>query len=127
MAFISIIYNEGGNPLNYESVEISSSFSNEVKIFDTGNFINDWFNTIKYFIFELENEPFLTSSSVDHFFMDGADFDAAYLHVENNVAILKYIDRNDEMWYVDPITEGIELYVEPGTQPTWEELKEYCK
>lgn len=127
MAYININYNEGGEPLNYQNVTIGSMLNNNSKVFESGDFVKDWFNVIKYYFQEMGGEPLLSSSSVDHFFMDGADYDSAYLHFENDLPVLKYVDRSDKNWYNGPIVEGIELFVEPGTQPTWEELKEYCK
>jgi hypothetical protein len=127
MAYININYNEGGEPLNYQNVTIGSMLNNNSKVFESGDFVKDWFNVIKCYFQEMGDEPLLSSSSVDHFFMDGADYDGAYLHFENDMPVLKYVDRNNKNWYNDPIVEGIELFVEPGTQPTWEELKEYCK
>lgn len=127
MAYININYNEGGEPLNYQNVTIGSMLNNNSKVFESGDFVKDWFNVIKCYFQEMGDEPLLSSSSVDHFFMDGADYDDAYLHFENDMPVLKYVDRNNKNWYNDPIVEGIELFVEPGTQPTWEELKEYCR
>lgn len=66
---------------------------------------------------------FAGSSSVDHFFMDGADklYDEAYL-IDATVggetkSVLSY--EYDE--------DAIKFYVPKSTQPTWAELKEMCK
>jgi hypothetical protein len=72
---------------------------------------------------EIESH-FCGSSSVGHFFMDGADkfFDEAYLIDEimngKTKRVLKYDD-----YYEDNII----FYVPKGTRPTWTELKEICK
>lgn len=43
---------------------------------------------------------------------------------------LKYIDYSDEHWYItqqDVCENGWEFFVDEGTTPTWEELKEMCR
>lgn len=123
MAVYGINYDEGNEKdLGYESVDISYG-GNQEKIFNSGNFVKDWFDLVKFIIMELsETEPhFVGSSSVDHFFMDGADelYDEAFLVTdENNVSELCYGNFEDL---------GIKLHVLKGTQPTWNELKEMCK
>jgi len=133
MAFITINYDEGNDEnLGYESVEIHYG-KNEKKVFDSGDFVKDWFDMRKMMIMELsKTEPhFMHSSSVDHFIMDGAPYDSAYLHFTKDKAILKYVNTKknnldmDEMIANHDIYEnGIEFFVEENTTPTWEELKE---
>jgi hypothetical protein len=133
MAVFGINYDEGNKLLNYKSVYVSCYDENLNRVFDTGNFVKDWFDLIKYIITELsEIEPHFTgSSSIDHFFMDGANnlYDSAYLHVIDGEPVLKYLDRSDPNWYItqQDICEGTELYVLENTQPSWNELKEMCK
>jgi hypothetical protein len=128
MAVIGINYDEGADALNYKSVYIHSS---NLKVnFDSGNFIKDWYDAIKKYLTELSEEEFLShSSSVNHFIMDGAKFDSAYLHMVDGKAILKYFDKTDPNWWKtqsDVDENGIEFFVPENTQPTWEELKEMC-
>lgn len=116
--------------LKYESVYIH--YRNGKKIFNSGNFIKDWFDAKKFFQLELmDKEPYLSGSSTcDHFFMDGAKFDSAYLHIVDGKPVLKYINTSDENWVItqrDVYDNGWEFFVEPGTQPTWEELKQKYK
>lgn len=135
MAYTTINYNDGEKDnLGYESVEIhyGRGRNEKKKFFNTGNFVKDWFDLKKLQITELsDTEPFFThSSSVDHFIMDGAPYDSAYLYMEGEKAVLKYIDRTDPMYLIsqqDIYEGGIEFFVPEGTQPTWEELKEMCK
>lgn len=123
MAVFTINYDEGNKEnLNYKSIEIHYDSLKQKKMFDSGNFVKDWFDLIKFVITELsKTEIHITSSStIDHFFMDGADklYDKVYLNIINNEATLCYdLDDNDEDYY---------LYVSKDTQPTWKELKEMC-
>jgi len=84
----------------------------------------------KFMVMEIENESIFTYSSiVNHFIMDGAPYDSAYLHTVNGKGVLKYIDRTNPKWYldIDGIADGIEFFVHEGTTPTWEELKTLCE
>ncbi len=130
MAIIGINYKEP-NTQKYQSVRISYG-EKEEKLFATGNFIKDWYDMRKFTAFELsDSEPyFCHSSSVDHFIMDGAPYDSAYLHMIDDKPVLKYLDRSDSLWFInqrDIVDNGIEFFVPEGTQPTWEELKKMCE
>src|SRR5690606_16097134 len=121
MAVININYDEGNEmDLGYESVEISYDNLKSKKVFNSGNFVKDWFDCIKFCILELPdgNHPIVHSSSVDHFFMDGAKYDSAYL-ITNDASKKVYLSYPAK----DEDTDGIELFVPDGTKPTWEELK----
>jgi hypothetical protein len=114
--------------LKYKSVYIH--YRGGEKIFDSGNFIKDWFDAKKFYSQELiDKEPHLSGSSTcDHFLMDGAEFDSAYLHMDDNKPVLKYVDRSDDLFIQRQVWDGgWEFFVKEGTQPTWEELKEMCK
>jgi hypothetical protein len=115
--------------LKYQLVYIH--YQGGEKVFDSGNFIKDWFDAKKFFSQELMDIEFHLSgsSTCDHFHMDGADFDSAYLHIVDDKPVLMYLDREDPNWFMtqrDVYEKGWEFFVEPGTQPTWEELKKYC-
>lgn len=132
MAMIGIHYS-GGNyhddddkliecPIDYHNVYLYLT-SDEEYIFDTGDFLKDWFNAKKKFLEFHERELRLAqSSSVDHFIMDGAPYDSAYL---------VFKDENDEKGELSydekDYDKGWEMFVQKGTTPTWEELKQYCK
>lgn len=115
--------------LKYESVYIH--YQGGEKVFDSGNFIKDWYAAKFFFATQLMDKELLSgSSSCNHFHMDGANFDSAYLHMGKDEAVLKYVDKSDEYWFVnqrDIYENGWEFFVEKGTTPTWSELKEYCK
>ena len=125
MAVYGINYDEGNKDLGYKSVRIHYAGDSE-RLFNSGNFVKDWFDLMKFIITELhETEPhFVGSSDVDHFFMDGADelYDTAYL-------VFNEQEKKHILYYgrVREVQEGIEFHVPKGTQPTWEELKEMCK
>ncbi len=135
MAVIGINY-DGGNrydendelveaPVNYESVYLH--YDGGEKIFNSGNFVKDWYDAKKFYLNELSETEYLSGSSTcDHFIMDGAKFDSAYLHVIDEVPVLKYLDREDPKWYLSKDADGWEFFVEEGTKPTWEELRAFC-
>jgi hypothetical protein len=124
MAVYGIDYNEGNEKdLGYKSVHISYGNLDKEKVFNSGNFVKDWYDLVRFIVMELsETEShFVGSSSVDHFFMDGAKFDEAYLIdaiVDGETkSVLSY--EYDE--------DALKFYVPEGTRPTWIELKEMCK
>jgi hypothetical protein len=132
MIYTTINYSEGNKKnLGYKSVEIHFG-KDEKKFFDTGNFVKDWWDRTKFIIQELleDGDVFVHSSSVDHFIMDGAPYDSAYLHVVDEKPVLKYVDMTDPDYLftqADIFEKGTEMFVPEGTKPTWEELKEICK
>lgn len=101
------------------------------EIFNSGNFIKDWFDAKKRYLEIQDQEPYLSGSSTcDHFQMDGAKFDSGYLHIVDNKPVLKYVDTTDPNYLFtqrDIYEDGWEFFVPEGTQPTWEELREMCK
>lgn len=124
MAVISISYKEP-NPETYKHVRISYGDLNKEKIFDSGNFIVDWYNLNKWLSEEIEGElksehAFSNSSSVDHFIMDGANVQSRYLKFDEDGN--PYL--SDKYDWLD---EGAELFIPEGENWTWEQLKEYIK
>jgi hypothetical protein len=121
--------------LKYESVYIH--YQEGEKIFNSGNFIKDWFDAKKFFQEELmDKEPYLSGSSTcDHFIMDGAKFESAYLHIIEDKPVLRYCTwEDDSQDKIEILIENREIYekgweffVPEGTKPTWEELKESFK
>jgi hypothetical protein len=149
MAVIGIKY-KGGNSYDeddnlvegeilYESVYLHTS--EKEMIFNSGNFPKDWYDAKKAFITSQEENPndpnyfhLSGSSTCDHFIMDGAKFESAYLHMEGDNPVLKYcvpyedLDSVEDMIKNQSIYEGgWEFFVPEGTKPTWEELKESFK
>lgn len=113
MAVVSVNYKEF-KPKSYQGVEVRYG-QNKRKNFKSGNFVKDWFDYIKFCIMELSETEvhFSHSSSLDHFIMDGAPYDSAYL-------------KDKELVYENE--DGlIEFFVPTGTKPTWAELKKMCE
>lgn len=132
MAIIGIHYGGGTfhdeegnlveNPIKYREVYLHLCSGDEEYTFDSGDFVKDWFHAKKKFLEFHEEEVSLgASSTVDHFIMDGAPYDSAYLVFKdgNEMGELSY---NEEDYKT-----GWEMFVPKGTTPTWEELKKYCK
>lgn len=116
MAVRRIRYEEGTDT-GYESVEIVYG-ENQLKEFSSGDFVKDWYDAMKWYIFaEHKNEyGLINSSSVDHFIMDGAPYDSAYLIPD---------DKNSRLVY-EYDEKRLEFFVKKGTTPTWKELKKLC-
>jgi hypothetical protein len=118
MSVRTIRYDEP-NVSTYTSVDIIDGKNKHV--FNTGDFIKDWFDSTKFALTGgLGEHPMLMhSSSVDHFIMDGGKnkYDSAWLLIDKDGAELTY----------DYTDEGFELFVPKGTKPTWKELKEICQ
>ena len=117
MALIGIVYDDR-NATSYEGVKVSESYTDKDYLFNSGNFPVDWFNAKRFYLLNLQNREMFFSglSSCDHFFMDGADklYDSAWLVMDGETPKLVY-----EYTY-----NGWEFFVNKGTRPTWQELKE---
>lgn len=130
MAIIGIHYS-GGNyyndddilidcPIEYHKVYLHT-ISDDEYIFDTGDFIKDWYNAKKKFLEFYEREGSLKySSTVDHFIEEGAPYEKVYLIPE-----VEY-DYKGKLDY-DYKENGLLMFVNKGDKLTWEELKKYCK
>jgi hypothetical protein len=96
----------------------------------SGDFIKDW-HDLNFDIYKHQKyDHIVFSSSLDHFFFDGADYDSAYLmNIKDDVWELVYIERNDMSLLEehDIVDRGIEIFVPSGTKMTWEEYKQAYK
>jgi hypothetical protein len=123
------------NPSTFKYESIRLHFGKERLEFKSGNFVKDWYDAKKKYMGIMGEEPYLSASSdVDHFQGDGGKFDSAYLHIENDKAVLKYCSYDDSLDMMETLVanrkiyeDGWEFFVPEGTKPTWEELKEMCK
>lgn len=117
MSVTSINYEEGSKEkdLGYKHVSVYHG-SDKHQYFKSGDFVKDWYDATKFVIYLDGEFHHCNSSSVDHFIMDGAEFDSMYLGFD------------DEQGKTVLSTEygGIELFVKKGTTPTWDELRELC-
>ena len=113
----------------YESVRLHTR--KEKFVFNSGNFVKDWYDAKKKYMEIMDEEPYLSaSSSVNHFQWDGGKFDSAYLHNVDEKPVLKYVDESNPNYLytqMDVYEKGWEFFVPEGTKPTWEELKEMCE
>ena len=90
MAIISVRYDEGNKKnLGYKSIEITLHSGDKI-VFNSGDFIKDWYQLNNHIAQKLSHTEdfFCHSSSIDHFFMDGAKFSNAYLHIVDDKPIL---------------------------------------
>ncbi len=119
MAVVHIDYNDGNKKnLGYKSVDISYNNLKSNRKFGSGDFVKDWYDCIKFLVTKIQTkEPIIHSSSINHFFMDGAKYDSAYL-ITDKEPMLSYDSEKHG--------EKIEFFVAEGTTPTWDELKEIC-
>jgi len=138
MGFISISYDGGtyhddddnlvGEPPKNVSIKVTTR--DKLYEFNSGNVIKDWYDMKKKILNgEIVSDTgyFVHSSTVDHFFMDGALVDSGYLHIIDDKPVLKYHDRSDPNWWKDASVEkGFEFFVPENTTPTWEELRKLC-
>lgn len=121
MAVKYIRYEEGTDG-GYKEVSINYG-DNQEKKFDSGDFVKDWYFLLKWIILDADlKEPICNSSCVDHFIMDGAPYDSAYLIPDEENTRLEYANS----CWDECIDKGIEFFVPIGTKPTWEELKLLC-
>lgn len=132
MAVTYIDYDESSDTPHktYEGVRVRYS-GDKVKKFNSGDFVKDWYYANRFIIKELLDKEthFSHSSSVDHFLFD------TRLHRDDNIlesrydeCFLRVIDEQPKLCYTDEYyEEGVLFYyVDKGTAPTWEELKERC-
>lgn len=121
MAVISIKYTGKDIDIKYESVIITRRTGEEY-IFNSGDFVKDWFSAKKKYINIAYDELYLLqSSSVDNFIMDGAKYDSAWLMYGPDGETPHLVYQSEEA------DGGWEIFVNPGTTPTWEEHKKQCK
>jgi len=112
---VRIIYTEGDQS-TYKCVELNIVNDSSKMAFNTGDFVKDWFQCMKYITMEEEPDYMMLSSVVDHFITDGDKYISAYLKSDHE---LHY-----EYDFKEP---GMEFFVPKDKEMTWVELKEYSK
>ena len=119
--------------VNYEGYKETLKYLNidcDDNVYDCGDFIKDYYNLVKDFIKESKYVTLNFSSSLDNFFFDGAEYDNAFLKLnEFGVFDLVYIDSDKlSMVEIHDICENnAEFFVPSGSKMTWIELKKYCE
>ena len=110
MAVISVNYNEGSD-LKY--LETSIYLNGESIDYDSGDFVKDWYDLMKFILCGgLEEEYHIVfSSSVDHFISDTGLYDTLYL---------RSLDiKNTEWELTDEYDElGFQFFVPKGKRYT---------
>lgn len=118
MAVIGIKYDGAGKDLQYKLVYLKRR-TGQVLLFDSGYFPKDWYDAKKKYISYADDElSLMGSSSCDQFITDGAEFDSAWLLWDKDVSNPRLVYEYTE--------DGWEMFVDKGTTPTWDELKEKC-
>lgn len=117
MAIIDVI-SEDGSPGTYKAVEISYGWDlEEREKFDSGDFVKDWYNCVKFTVekFAGEDERVMYSSSVDHFIMDSNMYRTKFLSV----------DEEGDRISLENDGPGLDFFVEKEDY-TWEKLRARC-
>lgn len=108
------------NSLTYNNIIISLNDDREDIIFESGDFIVDWYQTMKWCAHNDNNNDIIKmSSSVNHFIMDGAKFDSAYLVLKPEPHLEYFDGKNFE------ITNNVEFFIPEDEKWSWDELKNY--
>lgn len=117
-AFKTIEYDEP-NIETYRGVKLKLDEDNSV-LFNSGDFVQDWYDCIKY---QVDNQiSSISSSCVDHFFMDGASYDVAFLFEDEDGKWDLIYDYDHIPWNV--LDGKIMFYVNEGEQLTWDQMKD---
>lgn len=122
MAVVKINYEEGDQS-TYRGVEILYGKSlDEIKVFNTGDFVQDWYDHTKFIIHELMDTEYhiSNSSTVDQFIISGDKYDPVYLYnIEGNIWELLPLEKYDVVRM-----SAVEFFVHKGENLTWEEMQE---
>lgn len=111
---LTINYDIVENKVQYYSINISDgSFEYQ---FETGSFVKDWFTAIQ-FLLDNNIDNIASSSTLDHFFMDGAEYDEIYFYIENKRGFLTK----------QKVKGSIKYYIEKDTFLQWEDFKNKYK
>jgi len=120
MAIIAIKYDEITQE-SYKGIKISYGEHMEFnKLFNSGDFVKDWYFLNKFIIDNLlENEYHISySSSVDHFLSCGNKYESVHLvHIKGNK--WEFVKMKD----LKPSQGGLEFFIENGSDITWEKMK----
>lgn len=123
--------------INYEGVNETLVYQNltcDGVVYESGDFVKDWNALMRDYLKEQKYDYVVFSSSFDHFFFDGADYDVAYLfsYLVDGEGVWELIDaknhkRFKELNIINLDEDCFKFYLPKGVKMTWEEFKEYCK
>jgi hypothetical protein len=116
--------------INYDDVDAKSYVAVQVRprigeeqVFNTGDFVKDWFHANKWIVNNWTDEEIHLrhSSSVDHFIMDGGGnlYDSRYLSFDEDYEPIL-------IEYTENMGSCIEVFIPKNSNFTWGQLKEYC-
>ena len=118
--------NEG--VVTYESIYISSDDPNiEKVVFDSGDFILDWYNATNHLVLHPEIEELNVHSTVVTFLKNSQEYKQMVLVLNDETGDLylrEIVDEDDD----DTLYESMSYFVGAGwTRKSWEDLKFYCE
>lgn len=118
--------NEG--VVTYESIYISSDDPNiEKKVFDSGDFVLDWYNATNYLVLHPEIEELNVHSTVVSFLKNSQEYKQMVLVLNDETSELylrEVLEEDDD----DTLYESMSYFVGAGwTRNSWEDLKFYCE
>jgi hypothetical protein len=125
--FKTIKYNET-DQASYECIELhieEDKKQEKIMKFNSGNFCKDWYDAT-FFIINSDVDYCTTSSSVDHFIMDGDNYESTHLKKKEGCT---GEEPNGEGWELDynisfeELDNSVEFFVPIGERPTWQEFK----
>ena len=90
------------------------------KIFDSGDFIKDWYDSIKFLLVDMGLTGRIYLSELLSDFIEKSPYDKAYLIVDKKTGESKLVYNKIEN---DDI---LDFFVPAGEKPTWNQLREYC-
>ena len=121
MSFIKVNYDYDDNPdkVIYKGISLEIN-PLKIKTWDTGDFVKDWYMLNQYIYMETElwKSPVSVSSSLNHFIMDTNKYSSKWL-----------VTTDDGYGYIftkDYDKSGLEFFINKGTDPTWDEHKNYA-
>ena len=116
MAVISVNYNEGGD-LKY--LETSIYHNGESIDYDSGDFVKDWYDALKFILCGglYEEYHIAFSPSVLNFISDTGLYDTLYLRsIDSEGNSWELIDTYDEL--------AFQFFVPKGKRYTWKQFKQ---
>jgi len=100
------------------AVNITYNFNKDSKLFDSENFVKNWYDCTK-FKMHLDKREF-----------DFKDDESVNEYIKKHSLVETRLKKTDDGWCLDYENENtwrsVVYYVAEGTNPTWEELRSLC-